>query len=117
MFDLSKEDRNPINPIYGKSLLLWLREHLKKQLPMSEPEPEDWGWYTDIEWQGRGYMVGAVGLVSEDGEHEWILQFEKHRTFLESLLGKERMTEHDPCLLFFKRVLEEEPELKNVKIE
>jgi len=47
LFDLSKEIENPINPIYGISLLNWLRKELKDTIEITEPEAEDWGWYSD----------------------------------------------------------------------
>lgn len=52
-FDVSQEDDNPINPIYGQSLLKWLKEHLSGQMEISKPEAEDWGWYSFVDWEGR----------------------------------------------------------------
>ena len=46
MFDLSKEDENPINPIHGQSLLMGLRDKAKDTIGIDEPDTEDWGWYT-----------------------------------------------------------------------
>lgn len=31
MFDLSQKEKTPINPIYGSSLLFWLKEELFNQ--------------------------------------------------------------------------------------
>ena len=47
-FDVSKERPNPINPIPGESLLLWLRERARPDVVMSEPDAEDWGWYSSV---------------------------------------------------------------------
>ena len=116
-FDMSKEKENPINPIYGQSLLLWLKEKLKGTLTMPEPGTEDWGWYTDIEWEGKTYLLGSVALEADDGDHEWIFQVHKNRTFFEALLGKEKMTKNDSCLLYFKNIFEAEPSFNNVKIK
>jgi len=41
MFDVSQERMNPINPIYGISLLLWLKEELKDKVKITEPDAED----------------------------------------------------------------------------
>lgn len=116
-FDVSKEDKNPINPIYGQSLLLWLKSKLSGEVQMNEPDTEDWGWYTYIEWAGRSYMLGAS--AEEDGPNgcEWVFQVEKYRTFKEKLFGKEKMSPNDECLLFFKKIFDAEPEFKNVSIE
>jgi hypothetical protein len=42
-FDVSKERPNPINPIAGESLLVWLREKAKPRALLTEPDAEDWG--------------------------------------------------------------------------
>lgn len=85
--DVSNKDHNPINPIYRKSLLLWLQNKAGGVVDIPEPDYEDWGWYADITWKGRGYMLGAS---SDDGE-TWFFQIDKHRTFIEKLLGKEKI--------------------------
>ena len=65
IFDVSKEARNPINPIYGRSLLEWLRAELKGKLEITEPEAEDWGWCSELEYQGRRYLIGACAQFEE----------------------------------------------------
>ncbi|MGE6461664.1 hypothetical protein ACQKC7_07775 [Pseudoalteromonas tetraodonis] len=52
MFDVSKERENPINPIYGLSLLEWLREKLRGKIDIAEPDAEDWGWFSELEYAG-----------------------------------------------------------------
>jgi hypothetical protein len=47
-FDLRAEPRNPINPIGGHSVLAWLRTALAPQAQLTEPEAEDWGWYSMV---------------------------------------------------------------------
>lgn len=59
LFDVSKEKVNPINPIYGISLLEWLKEELKGKLEITEPDAEDWGWYSELVYQGSNYLIGA----------------------------------------------------------
>jgi hypothetical protein len=116
-FDLSREKENPINPIHGTSLLLWLRDKLAGQLQIPEPEAEDWGWYCYIIWSGRRYMLGSSAGQSADGNHEWILQVAKHRSFIETVLGKEKMQINDPCLQYFHGVIRNEPAFSNVSVE
>ena len=120
-FDVSKEDENPINPIVGQSLLLWLKQELKGELDIDEPDSEDWGWYSDINWNNRTYMLGASACYEEGdnptSELEWVFQVHKDRSFKEKLLGKEKMTKEDDCLLFFKSKLESEPSFNSIEFE
>ena len=116
-FDVTREHPNPINPIYGESLLLWLAQRLKGHLHIPRPECEDWGWYTDIDWRGRSYMLGASSTDEENGEREWILQIVKHRTLKERLLRKEKMATDDECAEFFRKLLEAEPAFTSLSVD
>lgn len=116
-FDVTKEDENPINPIYGQSLLLWLKEHVAETVQLENPDTEDWGWYTTIDWKGRSYLLGASAMESENGGFEWVFQVDKNRTIKEKLFGREKMNKDDECLLFFKAVLSAEPDFKGVTVE
>ena len=120
-FDVSKEDENPNNPIYGQSLLIWLEKEVSDELSFDEPDAEDWGWYSLLEWKGREYLLGATAYF-EDGddptsELEWVFQVDKHRSFTEKLLGREKMTETDECLQYFKSIFENHNEFNNVTLE
>ena len=120
IFDPSKEEKNPINQIYGHSLIDWLIEKLKERFEIDKPEAEDWGWYSYIEWEGRNYLIGACAYY-EEGEDptkelEWVFQVDKIRTFKESLLGREKLTIDDPCFKFFKSLFENEPNINSVEI-
>ncbi|PID56132.1 hypothetical protein CSB45_12925 [candidate division KSB3 bacterium] len=116
-FDVSKEDENPINPIHGKSLLIWLKENLAGKFELSEPEPEDWGWYAYINWQGRSYLLGVRAREINHPDYEWVFQIDKQRSLKEKLLGKQKMTSNDECFNFVKSLFESEPEIKNVAVE
>jgi hypothetical protein len=116
-FDVTKEDENPINPIYGQSLLLWLKEQVAETVNLESPDTEDWGWYTTIDWKGRSYILGASAAESENGSFEWVFQVDKNRTFKEKLLGREKMKKDDECLLFFQSVFDSEPEFMGVAVE
>ena len=120
-FDVSKERENPINLIYGHSLLDWLREVAKDEVEISKPDAEDWGWYSYINWEGKNYLIGASvhyekGQDSQS-ELEWVFQVDKQRSFVEKLLGKDKMGKDDPCLLYFKSVFESDPAFKGIKVE
>lgn len=108
-FDVSKERPNPINPIPGESLLHWLREQAKPHVALSEPDAEDWGWYSFVDWNGRQYMLGSSASEESDGEREWILQVVKRRSLKEKLFGREQMGKDDDCARFFQKLLEQEP--------
>ena len=116
-FDVSKERPNPINPIPGESLLLWLRERARPDVEISEPAPEDWGWYSDLEWKGRNYMLGSSASEDENGQREWILQIEKHRSMTEKLIGRAKMSEDDACASYFQRLLESEATFEGVSVD
>ena len=116
-FDVSQERPNPINPIAGESLLLWLREQAKPHALLSEPDTEDWGWYSVVDWKGREYMLGSCASDETDGEREWILQVVKQQSFKEKLLGREKMGSDDECAQFFQKILEQEPAFKAVSVD
>ena len=120
MFDVSSERENPINPIYGLSLLEWLREELKAELEITKPDAEDWGWYSELQYGGNTYLIGSCALVEEGeepvGELEWVFQVDKSRSFMQVLLGKNKMTASDRCFVFFKELFENNPNFKEVRI-
>ena len=106
IFDLNAEPQNPINPISGSSLLEWLRSRIPT---MSAPAPEDWGWYSHLELAGRTYLVGSCAHESPDGNHEWVLQIDKNRSFKENLLGHAKMDMSDPCFSLVHDLIQQEP--------
>lgn len=115
LFDVATERANPINPIPGESLLLWLGKQLAPDHPLSAPEPEDWGWYSSLVWDGRAYLVGSCAYdADENGEREWVLQVDKSRSFGEKLLGRAKMASDDPCVARLRVLLEGEPAFTDV---
>jgi hypothetical protein len=117
-FDVSKERPNPINPIPGESLLIWLREQVGTKVVISESDAEDWGWYAYADWNGRQYMLGSCALEEEEnGEREWILQVVKERSLKEKLLFRQKMLPDDECARFFQNILEGEPGFKGVSVD
>ena len=118
LLDVSTERPNEINPIHGESLLLWLAERARGRVAISEPEAEDWGWCSELVWEGRRYLLGASASDEEpDGSREWILHMTKHRSMKERLLGKGQMSREDECLKFFLRLLRDEPSFQRVSLE
>jgi len=115
--DVSKERPNPINPIPGESLLLWLRQRARPDVAVSVPDAEDWGWYSTVQWKGRSYMLGSSACEDDGGDWEWILQIEKHRSVTEKLLGRSKMNKDDECAKYFQRLLESEATFKGVSVD
>ncbi len=120
MFDVSKEIENPINPIYGISLLVWLKSKLAGKLEITEPDAEDWGWYSELEFEGNNYLIGACAYFEEGDspkdEIEWVFQVDKYRSIKEKLFGKNKMSASDNCFVFFKTLLEENPNFNEVQV-
>lgn len=117
-FDVTKEWSNPVNPIPGESLLLWLIEQAKGAVQISAPASEDWGWYSYAEWKGRKYLLGAsASIEEEDGQREWILQIDKHRTVKEKLLGRAKMSQDDECAQYFQGHLEREAGFRGLSVD
>ncbi|WP_196159652.1 hypothetical protein [Reinekea sp. G2M2-21] len=120
LFDVAAERENPINPIYGLSLLEWLQSESLAELTFAKPEPEDWGWYCKIYFEGKSYLIGSCALLEvgekQEGEVEWVLQVVKHRSFYDKLLGREKMDASDPCCRYFMNLFESRPEFKDVQL-
>lgn len=118
LFDVSKERKNPVNPIYGISLLEWLRAELKDELAISEPDAEDWGWYSELEFEGNKYLIGASAYYEKGDDPraklEWVFQVEKYRSIKQKLLGRNKMTTSDSCYLFFRELFEKHPDIHDV---
>jgi hypothetical protein len=106
-FDITKERPNPINPVPGESLLLWLIEKAKGWVEISAPDTEDWGWYSYADWKGRKYLLGACACDEEkDGQREWVL-----------LLGRANMSQDDECAQYLQSLLEREASFRDVSVD
>jgi hypothetical protein len=116
-FDVSSEPENPINPIRGVSLLRWLFERVPKDLEVSEPDAEDWGWYSYVTWEGRQYLVGACVHENQDGNHDWVLQVDKTRSVIERLLGRARLTADDYVFSLIMGLISNEPAFTEVSVQ
>jgi hypothetical protein len=118
-FDPASEPANPINPIAGQSVLLWLRDGLAKAgYRTTEPDTEDWGWYFDVADAQGSYLVGASGDGNSDGpEIEWVIQVDRHRSLMDRLLGRNRLTADDPLLACIEDIVRAEPAVSNVIVD
>ena len=116
-FDVAQEELEQTNPVWGRSLLLWLKERLSGQFLLDDPDRKDSGWFTTIEWQGRNYGLCASAMEAATDGYEWVFQVAKERSLREKLSGREPMTRNDECLQFFKSLFESDPEFKYIAIE
>jgi hypothetical protein len=121
MFDVSKEEENPINPIFGKSLLLWLQNELKDKVKITDPEAEDWGWYSNLDWKGQNYLIGSIAHYEKGddpgSEIDYVFQVDKFRSIKEKILGRNKMSETDDCFSFFRHLFEGESGFVGVEVE
>lgn len=117
MFSVEAERTNPINPIPGESLLRWLQEEFRPDLRLTDPEPEDWGWYSNTELNGSRYMLGSSASEQENGQREWVLQVVKNRSLKDKLLSRGKTTAEDPLVIKLQQALWSEPEFHSVQVE
>ena len=118
-FDVSKEPPNPVNPIAGRSVLVWLREELAKAgYRSTEPDTEDWGWYIDVEDGGASYLVGASGDAEAAGpDVEWVVQVHKHRSLADKLLGRNKMDADDGLFALIEKIVGSETGIERVVVQ
>lgn len=115
-FDPEKEPENPINPIPGHGVLEWLKPRLAAEgVESSSIEPEDWGWYIEVE-DGAKYLVGAAG----DGDGQsivWMIQVEKLRSLGEKLLGKNKLADDDKLSARIERLVRAESDFERISVD
>ena len=117
-FNARAEKPNPINPIAGQSLLLWLREELMRaQYRVTEPDTEDWGWYIDVEATGASYLIGASGEAGEVGSTvEWTIQIHKNRSVMDKVLGRNNLAADDALCTAINRLVQADSRNTDVSI-
>lgn len=117
-FDLLTETPNPINPLAGQSVLLWLREEIVKSgYFVTEPETEDWGWYIDVRGAGTSYMVGASADATDPTPPiDWSIQVHKHRSLKEKMLGRNKLGADDPLCNLIDRLVRADASLDDVEV-
>jgi hypothetical protein len=119
-FDTGKERPNPINPIAGESILNWLRDEVfHGKYPCTKPDYEDWGWYMNVSYHGRTYMVGGIAFDEDRDDAglaiEWLVQIDKERSIRERLLGREKLDGNDPFVQEIFHALSEEASFADVE--
>ena len=96
-FDPAAEPPNRINPIAGRSILEWLRQHVVPDA--TEPDCEDWGWYMEVTFEGANYLIGGACVDAEadsvDQMRTWMIQIHKHRSLTDRLFGRNKIQAGD----------------------
>ncbi len=63
---------------------------------------EDFGWANQAEYQGVSYVMCVAGNSGEDPSRanfgEWHVMLERHRSFAQELLGKNKASAGDPIV-------------------
>jgi hypothetical protein len=117
-FDLSGEKPNPINPIAGQALLLWLREELLgAQYSVTEPDAEDWGWYIHVEGADASYLVGASAEAADPTPTvAWIVQVHKDRSMKDKILGRSKIAADDPLFALIEQIVRGDSRIQQVTV-
>ncbi len=119
-FDPHAEPANPINPIAGHGVLVWLAESLRTAgYTSGEPDAEDWGWYVNVTGHDTTYLVGASGEseADDDGEVDWSVQIHRQRSFSDKLLGRNAHEPDDALTAFIERMIRAEPSAAQVVVD
>lgn len=118
-FDVSKETPNPINPIAGESVLIWLQKQLANaEYGCDLPDTEDWGWYTHAGRGGFQYLIGASADVDGPVQNvEWIIQVHRLRSMKDKFLGRNKLTKDDPLFKCIVDILSADPEIGQIQID
>ncbi len=118
-FDPASEPKNEFNPIFGYSVAEHLRMEFKNRgyNVTDDVDNEDWGWYFDIKFDDRNYMIGTCSYVDADEETgnplldgepiEHLVQFDKHRSIKEKILGKNKLSEDDQLVLMTEQIIKD----------
>lgn len=116
-FDPAAEPPNPINPIRGQSVLKWLREHVIPDA--TEPDYEDWGWYSELEFAGSKYLIGSICHDVDESPagllRDWMIQIHKRRSIGDRLLGRNRIRPDDPVAAQIVAALRGDPAFVDVE--
>lgn len=119
-FDPATEPANPINPIAGHAVLLWLREPLHHAgFQSGEPDAEDWGWYIDVRGHDATYILGASGESEPDetGPIDWTIQIHRQRSLADKLLGRNAHAADDALTVLIERLVRGEPGFEDIEVD
>ena len=118
-FDPTSERRNPLNPIAGESVLLWLKsDRLGAQYSCEGPFPENWGWSMNVSGPDTNYQVGAIAFDEtcdeSGGTIEWQVQISKRKSLTEMIIGAGAVDQFDPLVVQVFGVLSSDDAISEV---
>lgn len=125
-WDPADEPENPINPIPGRSALVWIRSDVLGEHDIAtEPDYEDWGWYIDVEAAGSTYIVGSICFDEDDdrladavpGEYDWTIQVVKRRRFADVVRRRNLMDRNDPLTARLAEAVQANPRFSDVSVD
>ncbi|WP_202840746.1 hypothetical protein [Luteimonas saliphila] len=103
-FNLSVVGSDFINDCcFGEDLSNWLASELPSTGVTADIIcMEDFGWANLAEYQGASYLMCVAGNSDEDPANpnygEWHVMLERGRTFMQKLLGKNKIASSDPIV-------------------
>ena len=103
-FNLSAVGADFINECcFGEDFSKWLVSALSEAgIPADMICMEDFGWANQAAHGGISYLVCVAGNSDEDSNRpnfgEWHVMLERHRTFAQKLLGKNKIAASDPIV-------------------
>jgi len=108
--NLTEEGEHFINPgCFGEDFANWLKPELEQsRISVNDIYQEDWGWEISCSDGDQRYYLGVGGIPEEDGSNlgEWRVMFTKRRGFIDSMLGKNKLTEVEKIVTSVKSILE-----------
>jgi len=109
-FDWKSEPPNDYHEVNGISMGRYLSPLLaRKNIQVTDIESEDWGWYLNATLDNQTYMIGFIIIPKDVGESgdECIVHVEKNRSFIETIMGKNKMRDDDRMLAIVHKLISE----------
>jgi hypothetical protein len=103
-FNLSVVGSDFINDCcFGEDFSKWLVEALTAAGVTADVIcMEDFGWANQAEYQRTSYLMCVAGNCDDDPTRpnygEWHVMLERHRTFMQKLLGQNKASASDPIV-------------------
>jgi hypothetical protein len=85
---------------------------------VTEPQPEDWGWYIGVSGPGGAYLVGAsADAEAGPGPVDWTLQIHKPRSLRDRITGANRLATDDPLSGLIERLVRDGAAAADVEVD
>jgi hypothetical protein len=110
-FNLSVVGADFINECcFGEDLSEWLVASLNKSGIKADVNcMEDFGWANSVLHEGVSYSLCVAGNSDEDKSRpnygQWHVMLTRHRSFIDALFGKNKLTAEDPVVIKIVQIL------------